>query len=307
MLTDSLAALQNQWPESYDSISSSLLDDTSTQLAALARALDTVGLLGARFVAEGLITNISWLTDPQQPADMLENDRSITTNIGSCLNALQLYLSEMSDKAHRDALIDYCAELPCGPSVEQSAFLSGLLALASIQDASAIERRTATEEEVSLASEKDIDPELMSMLYTELPELSEEFALLLQTVSDSDDTDSLREAQRAAHTIKGLANMAGIRGLANLTHYLEDILELLTEAQTLPSERLSTDLLDAGDCLSAMCDSVTGSEPAPETALSCLQGILDWHYLAKTEGIDAITLESDKEAPTSTSNLNLNQ
>ncbi len=187
-------------------------------------------------------------------------------------------------------------KLPCAPGIDQAAFLTGLLALAMVKDPSEIERRVATDEEVSLASEKDVDPELATMLYNELPQLSDEFSLQLQAVTAAGDTPSLRDAQRTAHTIKGLANMAGIPGLANLTHYMEDILELLTDGEALPSTSLGNDLLDASDCLAAMCDSVTAQEPAPEDAKACLQKVFDWHYLAKTQGLESITRDADNAA-----------
>ncbi|MEH6626746.1 MAG: response regulator [Motiliproteus sp.] len=293
MLSDSMATPTQQWQQLQSLPTAKLLNETSSQISALSRALDTVGLRGARFVADGLITNISWLVLSPKELTL-----AAVNSVKCSLVALENYLSDMADKGRRNELIDHCATLPCGLDVEQAAFLSGLLALASIQDPRSIERRTAGQDEISLNIEKDVDPELMSMLGSELPLLSEAFTLSLQSVTDHGDTESLRDAQRGAHTIKGLANMAGIRGLASLTHCLEDILEFLTEAGTLPGAALSEDLLAAGDCLSAMCESVTDNEAAPDNSLEYLQKIIDWHYLAKTEGIEAVTgnPEPDQQA-----------
>ncbi len=39
--------------------------------------------------------------------------------------------------------------------------------------------------------------------------------------------EDLAQAQRVAHTLKGSANTVGVRGIASLTHRLEDLLQLL--------------------------------------------------------------------------------
>ncbi len=46
----------------------------------------------------------------------------------------------------------------------------------------------------------------------------------MQLVVGSNDHEAMQLAQRLAHTLKGSANTVGIRGIAEVAHYLEDIL-----------------------------------------------------------------------------------
>lgn len=263
------------WPKE------SVLTSTVMQLGSTSRALETVGLSGARFVVDGLHKNIDWVAAADESIQQAE-----VSAIASCLESLVAHLNEMSDKSLRETLIDTCSALACGPDIQQAAFINGLLALASVKDPGEIERKVATAEDISLSREKTVDDDLLSMLNNELPQLSDEFSLHLQSIVSDQQAPALLEAQRSAHTIKGLANMAGIRGVANLTHYLEDILELMTDSQLLPNETVGDDMLDAADCLADMCEQVTvGEAQAPENALESLQKIFDWHYKAQTQGV----------------------
>ncbi|KOR28783.1 hypothetical protein TI03_03950, partial [Achromatium sp. WMS1] len=83
-------------------------------------------------------------------------------------------------------------------------------------------------------------------------------------------------AKRTAHTLKGAANTVGIRGIANLTHHLEDILDALFKHKTPPTPALATVLMDASDCLEMMSEALCGISPPPDTAQETLQAVLDW-------------------------------
>ena len=82
--------------------------------------------------------------------------------------------------------------------------------------------------------------------------------------------------------------MAGIKGVANLAHRLEDVMEYLTGADQLPSGSLKNDLFEAADCLAAMSESVIEGTAVPDNALQVLQLIMDWDYRLKTEGLPAL-------------------
>ncbi|MBR9828525.1 MAG: response regulator [Oceanospirillales bacterium] len=295
MLTGSLQALQEQW-QTTDA-NDTLLEASLDALTPLARACSTVNLTGLHLLLTGLGYNLSHFQ--QHPGQFQNPQRE---QIATCLQAIHLHLGALADKGLREDLIDAFSDdcLPIHAEPQQAAFLSGLMALASIQSPDDIECETATADEVALQVSSEIDPQLMEMLYDELPVLVEEFQQQLQAVLVDHEADALLSAQRAAHTIKGLANMAGIRGLANLTHHLEDILEVLTDAKVFPGSKLTRELTAASDCLAQMSESITEETDAPDNALHQLQQLMNWFYRLRTEGIecaDEVLDDADQAMP----------
>src|SRR4029453_11369711 len=69
-------------------------------------------------------------------------------------------------------------------------------------------------------------------------------------------TDLLLNAKRAAHTLKGSANILGIRGVAKLAHRLEDVLEICEIDSDNPSPQRARALMAAADCLEQMVAAV---------------------------------------------------
>jgi chemosensory pili system protein ChpA (sensor histidine kinase/response regulator) len=82
-------------------------------------------------------------------------------------------------------------------------------------------------------------------------------------------------ATRAAHTLKGAANTGGARGIANLTHHIEDILMVYSGEKTLPGGATASLLIRAADCLEAMNEALQGTGPVPDDARAVLQAVLD--------------------------------
>ncbi|MCP4595948.1 response regulator [Neptuniibacter sp.] len=294
MLSQSIAALQEQWQQQGSDLQIDL-EVTQETLASVIRALGTLHLLGAKVLSEGLLHNFRYLHGNQLPLS-----EEIILSVQSCFAAMQEYFVDISIYERQQALLDQFidAQLPSTPNTEEASFIMGLLALASLQASEDIEQLQAKPEDVELGESEEVDPQLLDMLHTELPQLADEFQDNLQRLLEQGDQNGLRGSQRAVHTLKGLANMAGIRGLANLAHNLEDLLDFLADHSLLPSAGLSRDLQVASDCLAAMSDSVTDGTPSPDNALPVLQQIMDWDYRLKTEG--AAALEQD-EAESETS------
>lgn len=284
MLVGSLQALQEQWQNASAEQAEPLLEASVDALTPLGRACTTIQMHGLNLLLSGLVRNLNWFLQHPNCFHAAE-----CTHFADCLQAVHQHLEALGDKSTREDLIDAISDerLPIHADPQQGAFISGLLALASIQSPDEIECETATPEDVVLAVGDEIDPQLMEMLYDELPVLVEEFQTHLQAVVVDHEADSLLSAQRAAHTIKGLANMAGIKGLANLTHHLEDILEVLTNAKTFPGSKLTRDLTTASDCLAQMSESITEDAEAPDNAQQQLQLMMTWFYRLQTEGVDA--------------------
>ncbi|MBQ0783984.1 MAG: response regulator, partial [Amphritea sp.] len=284
MLTNSLQGLLDGWqvPMEQGIPADKRLSLAAQQLEPIIRALRSVHLLGGAAIAQGIETNICWLlNNPQQFQSQMQ------LQISELLAELINYLADIIDAEKQQVLKDQLEvlELPARPTEEQISYIGGLLSLASLQTPLTLERELASDADVVLNVADDIDPQLLDMLFNELPVLCEQLSEQLQLMADNADIEAIREAQRAAHTIKGLANMAGISGIANLTHRLEDILELFTEAKQIPQKPLSDDLTAITDTIAVMCESVIDRVAAPDNACSMLQLVMDWHYKLRSEGL----------------------
>lgn len=142
----------------------------------------------------------------------------------------------------------------------------------------------ASPEDVSLDLPEDANLELIDALLQELPEQTEELSAAVQRLLSGGSLEDVTIAQRIAHTIKGAGNTVGVRGLAELTHQMEDILLALANHETLPTPELTQTLSAASDCLQEMAESLQGTAAAPTNSLSVLQQVLDWANRIDREG-----------------------
>ncbi|RZA06422.1 MAG: chemotaxis protein CheA [Moraxellaceae bacterium] len=74
-------------------------------------------------------------------------------------------------------------------------------------------------------------------------------AALLILEGNPNDTDTIDEVFRAAHTIKGSAGLFGLEPIVSFTHVLEDVLDRLREGKIKPEQGLIALLLESGDHL----------------------------------------------------------
>ena len=282
MLQTSLAELHILW-QAETSDSENLYQTSLALLEPVQRAMQSLHLLGAGHIVQGLQNNVNWL---QQYSQQLQHRNRL--QLAELIGLLISYLADISNPQQQQALLDLLEviELPTPVTEEQISYLAGLMALVQLQGPESLIQEQAQAEDVRLDVADDIDPQLLDMLFNELPALSETLTEQLQG-GQGQNQENLREAQRAAHTIKGLANMAGITGIANLTHRLEDILELFTEADQLPGSSLSEDLIAITDAIAMMCEAVVAQNPAPEGARGTLQLVMDWHFRLRSEGLQA--------------------
>lgn len=289
MLSQSVQQLSDQWLQTE--IEPSSLEESIDGLETVIRALQTINLNGAKVLVEGLIANLSYLQQHQIP--LLEDKINAVYN---ALNCLLDYFSDLGAAEHQQALLTAFSHesLPCRPTADETKYITDLFALASLQTSEDLVRDEAKQEDVELHESGEIDPQLSDMLHNELPTLSDEYLDSIQQLLDQEHKPALRSAQRAVHTLKGLANMAGIKGLANLAHRLEDVLEFLADQDQLPTGSLKDDLFEASDCLAAMAEAITAGGSAPDNALSTLQLMMDWDYRLKTEGVDALDKEQKR-------------
>ena len=144
---------------------------------------------------------------------------------------------------------------------------------------------TATNQDVSLELPEDVNQELLDGLLQDLPGQTEEFTSAIHHLSEGGTQADIEVAQRIAHTLKGAANVVGVKGIANLTHHLEDILQALSKANKKPTKTMLDVLVNASDCLEAMTESLLGIDEQPQDAQKVLQDVLDCANRLDKEGI----------------------
>ena len=148
-----------------------------------------------------------------------------------------------------------------------------------------------TEEDISLEIPADVNPKLLQSLQIELPANINQLSELVQIIYDKKATlEDIGTARRIAHTLKGVGNIVGVPGIANVSHRLEEMLEYYVEKNGLPVADIRNFLAEAADCLAAMSDFVLGQAGPPENALQVLTQLYEW--IQKLEEDQTVLIES---------------
>ncbi|MFN0300326.1 MAG: response regulator [Burkholderiales bacterium] len=222
--------------------------------------------------------------------------------LSALFGLLGAYLATPNDPSLGEGLIDILRrDIWSSPIAADKGFnlargLSEVTLVSNSADTPA-RQKEATANDVSLAVPDDINRELFESLLQELPIQTAEFSASVQRLAGREGKDAdVDSARRAAHTLKGAANTVGIRGIANLTHHVEDILTALFKHRAKPGPALAAVLVDAADCLEAMCELVTGSGPEPDQSMAVMQAVLDWANRIDHDGIEATGSTSESES-----------
>jgi chemosensory pili system protein ChpA (sensor histidine kinase/response regulator) len=138
------------------------------------------------------------------------------------------------------------------------------------------QRKTVAEfDDIGLAPADDVLPSVLEGMYRELPGNAARFGASVRALVDTRSPEPIDEARRVAHTLKGDANTVGIRGLANLTHALEDILLVLNKHPERLDDACADLLTTASDTVEEIADHLLGRGPAPDHLLDIYQQVLD--------------------------------
>jgi two-component system chemotaxis sensor kinase CheA len=114
---------------------------------------------------------------------------------------------------------------------------------------------------------------------------------LLQLEQHPEDLDLLNKIFRSAHSIKGTSGMFGFSAVAQFTHKMETLLDLLRNGQTVVTPQIADLLLKSTDCLKALIDGVKiGAQVDNETV-----------QRLTTELAAASSLEAQSSSPTAES------
>lgn len=242
-------------------------------LGALAQFLGWIQEQGALLVQSGHLTNASLAALATLP------------------DALRGYFADPQDPERAQGLTGVLHDLGGDrsrfPGLDQlAAYLSAVELTATEPDVADARPVVADLEAVSLALPEDLNPELLEGLLTELPIQTAAFTESMQKiVSGQGGGSDIETAKRAAHTLKGAANTVGVKGIANLSHHLEDLLIGLSAHGLLPNMGLAQTLGYAADCLEAMSEALMGAGEPPADAVDVLQDVLNWANRIDAQGI----------------------
>ncbi|MGZ8190881.1 MAG: hybrid sensor histidine kinase/response regulator [Methylococcaceae bacterium] len=270
------------------------LEQTSDELERYANVSQIAGFQGLVQICEHVSANIKQF---RQEINDFTGDKLDLLCVW--ISNVKQYLATFNDSDAGQTLVAQLADnnWPLPLTLEAgAAILTAIRASATSVCSQPEETRKhfADSEDVSLSLPDDVNRELLDILLQELPIQTQQFSESVQRIQAGGSLQDLDVAQRVAHTIKGSANTVGIKGIAVLTHHLEDILVVLARENRMPGNALANVLIDAADCLEGMSESLMGFGEAPSESLTVLQEVLDWANRIDQSGIGDIDVqESD--------------
>ncbi|MCP5264821.1 MAG: response regulator [Burkholderiaceae bacterium] len=187
------------------------------------------------------------------------------------------------DRAHLDAALSVHERAGLGSAslIEVVRQAAGMLSVSGATRRVTLPQIDPARVDLSLELAADAEPELTETLLREMPALAETLGRAIEAIVRG-DTDAIEPAQRAAHTLKGAANTAGVRGVAELTHSLEGVLELAGDTGVLAEHSdgrraaISDSLAEAADVIADMVDALVSHEEGPAGARAALAGLIGW-------------------------------
>ncbi len=160
-----------------------------------------------------------------------------------------------------------------------------------------------TPESQSASSDEEYDEDLVDIFLEEADEIQVNSEKTLHEWSaDIDNRSHISELQRALHTLKGGARMAGIKAIGDLSHAIESLLEAVTEGRLQPTAEFPKVVQACHDWLSNAIEHV--KQHAPLTPASHLIQQLENLLGGKPakagfeEAAPAITVEKEAVAKT---------
>src|SRR4051812_31780518 len=260
-LADELSGLAPDLAATYDSGASGepevvarANDAYSMSVARLSEAAGYMGLGGVQRIAASVLSNLDHVTQQQDERVLV---RAFFTDWAPLLEA---HLRDATAQEPIDALVAHFGGgwVPMPLEADALAALAAELAAANSIGAALDESDSAAPEaleagDLALDIGADVDGSLLDAFMNDSPPQAAEVTQSLQGwIAQPALSELLRNAKRAAHTLKGSANILGIRGVAKLAHRLEDILEICESAGTPPSPTRANALMGAADCLAQM-------------------------------------------------------
>jgi chemosensory pili system protein ChpA (sensor histidine kinase/response regulator) len=270
---DEMARLETDDPAFMDA-----LDQYSGQAQRMGEAAELAGFPGLQLVCAHVEENSLMLValSPEERGELLDFLRGWSPLIVH-------YLRNLSDPSTAAGLIDHLRAAPSPMEEEQAMKVMHMLGAMPLQvgmsgDGEGQSRRPvlATPEDVALEIPDDVDLQFLEGFFQEAPDQVRYLvSLACNMASGEGDSSDIIAAKRVAHTLKGSGATIGLRGIAALSHHLEDILEHFEREHQSVTAHVSGTLLDAAYCLEQMVGYVTGTDEFPQQAQNVLQNVLD--------------------------------
>ncbi|TXH76251.1 MAG: hybrid sensor histidine kinase/response regulator [Lysobacteraceae bacterium] len=265
-IVEQLLPLTQSWAETSDEdLGGALIEELSYQWQLLVNVME---LIGAPVLARGMDTVRQALErrDAAAPPEM------IATWCSALLAAV-----EQPEAQSAELLAMISQELPDFDAGWSQAIIDEFSRIEIGHDPALIaQRKTIAEfDDVSLKVADDVLPSVLEGMFRELPGNAVRFGEAVRSLVDTGSPEPIDEARRIAHTLKGDANTVGIRGLANLTHALEDILLILARQPERLTPACADLLVSASDSVEEISDHLLGRGPAPDNLLDIYQQVLD--------------------------------
>jgi chemotaxis protein histidine kinase CheA/ActR/RegA family two-component response regulator len=289
MLGDAIRGLQEEFGPVFQSsipveAMRAFLEQYSEQLEHILNATVHLGMPGLQKVIE--IIRINSVSLQMAPEAITAAQQSL---LADWPHAALCYLEAPDTHTSARALADVAANPlwlhPVSPDVLPQ-WVAALNAVQVVQARGDASRATeALPEHVDLSVPTDIDRSVLNSLLAELPQHAQRFSELVQSLAQGGTLEDMDQARRVAHTLKGAGSTVGVKGVANLTHVLEDILVAFDREKRLPTHALHEALIEAADCLEAMSESLVGETSAPPESLAVYQKVLDWANRIDADGL----------------------
>lgn len=277
-----------------------LLEEFEAYSKNIGNAADLVGLKGVVQCCNFLQKNFQFLTLNQEGFPL-----GTQALIQSWVIPMSNYLQSIGQKEDEilaiKTLLDFLGDTswPQPMSSSELADINDSFGQSSIfidQEEGAAYPENVTADMISITIPVDINPELLKGLLIELPSQVAAFDRAVEQYLITEDDVQLRVAQRVAHTLKGAANVVGIQGMANLMHYVEDVLELSAKKDH-KDQHFGFILQDSADCLSSISEFLSGLAPEPKNVESVMQAVLDSLKSMNDEFCDKYAYDKFSELP----------
>lgn len=294
-LADELQGLAPELSREYDAgvtpdaaVRAQADDSYVTSVSRLSEAAGYMGLAGVQRIAACVLSNLEHINANDQDARLL-----VRPFFTEWAQLLESHLRSADAPGPIESLLAHFGGGWVPLPLDASALHDLRAELLAARDIGAAldENESAAPEalassDLALDISHDVDDALLdAFMHDSPPQAAEVIQALAGWIADPAQTELLRSAKRAAHTLKGSANILGIKGVAKLAHRLEDVLELCETDGVAPSRARADALTAAADCLEQMVAAVAGEDSAPENAL----GVVELLDAARDNDADAVS------------------
>ena len=246
-------------------------------LSRVSQVSGELGLNGLVLIGEFIERNLLILTS----SSLSERAISLEVLLG-WIPVVIKHLQQPKDDALCIAVVDYLEKeswpAPL-PYREVRDLIEGLTKELEVSGDFEVEAREirASGDDVALELSADAGAELLDAFFAESPRHAEKLSALVEAIANGEDIqNNVEAAQRLAHTLKGSGNLVGVKGIANLSHHIEDIFEYIAKHRIAPPPALALTMQEAADTIEIMLEYLQGMAASPDDAQRVLQDVLDW-------------------------------